>query len=209
MKQNNKITTLIFDFGGVLINLDMAQCMERFRQLGFEDIGQYIGMFGQQDFFLQYEKGEIDTARFRDEIRRHTGRANSDEEIEEAWGAFLLDIPHEKIDLLQQLKKRYRLLLLSNTNPIHIEQNARKELARYGLTLSSLFDSCYLSYRMGVTKPNPAIFETLLENEHLQPDECLFLDDGAKNIEQAARLGFRTYLVKPQEDLSFLLTTDL
>lgn len=205
MEQNAAISTLVFDFGGVLASLDMARCVERFRALGFDDIERYIGQFGQQDFFLQYEKGEITTPQFRDEVRRHVGRPLPDGDIDAAWQAFITGIPRERVDLLLRLRPRYRLLLLSNTNPLHIEGTARAELARHGQTLDGLFDRCYLSYRMGVTKPQPEIFERLLRQEGLPPGECLFLDDGEANIRQAARLGMRTHLVTPGEDLSFLL----
>ena len=205
MGQNAAISTLVFDFGGVIADLDMARCVARFRALGFEDIERYIGRYGQQDFFLQFEQGKIDTPQFRDEVRRHVGRPLSDGDIDGAWQAFITGIPQERVDLLLRLRPCYRLLLLSNTNPLHIEGTARGELARYGQTFGSLFDYCYLSYQLGMTKPQPEIFEHLLRQEGLRAEECLFLDDGEANIRQAERLGMRTHLVAPGEDLSFLL----
>lgn len=208
MKHFNNITTLIFDFGGVLINLDMSRCIQRFKNLGVENIDRYLGQYGQSDFFLQYEKGEINTQQFRNEIRKHAENKLTDEQIDDAWGAFLLDIPQAKIDMLIELRKKFRLLLLSNTNPLHIEISSKEESAKRGKTIHDYFDKCYLSYEMGLAKPQAGIFEAVLKDAGLNPSECLFLDDGPKNIEQAQNLGIQTYLVDTNEDLSFLLKTE-
>lgn len=95
--------------------------------------------------------------------------------------------------------------MLSNTNPLHIEVSAAKALEPYNTALHELFDKLYLSCEMGLTKPSEAIFEALLSNAGLRAEECLFLDDGPKNIETANRMGFQTYFVTQGEDLSFLL----
>jgi len=205
MKQFNAITTLIFDFGGVLINLDLQQCIENFRLLGLENFEQHLNLFGQKDFFLQFEKGEIGVIEFRNEIRKLSKNKLTDEQIDKAWCSFLQDIPLEKLELLLELKKKFRLVLLSNTNPLHIQVSAAQEFGKVGKNISDFFDYCYFSYEMKMVKPNPEIFDYLLDNEHLQAHECLFLDDGPKNIEQAANMGFQTYLVKANENLSFLL----
>ncbi|OIP84821.1 MAG: hypothetical protein AUK44_01515 [Porphyromonadaceae bacterium CG2_30_38_12] len=202
---NKAITTLVFDFGGVLINLDLPVCIQNLKKLGFENVEIFLSNFGQKDFFLQFENGEIGTAEFRNHIRRYTSRAVTDAEIDAAWCSFLCDFPAEKVELLKELRKKYRLLLLSNTNPLHIEVSAQKALAVHNTSLGNLFDTCYLSYQMGITKPHTAIFKTMLHDASLKATECLFLDDGEKNIEAAQQLGFETYLVKPSENLNFLL----
>lgn len=208
MQQFSNITTLVFDFGDVIIDLDMSRCIQRFKDLGFDDIESYLGLYGQTAFFLEFEKGNLDKAQFRDAIREHTRPNVSDEEIDNAWCGFLCNIPQGKLELLGELKKKFRLLLLSNTNPIHIEQIAPKEFAKSGKTMQDYFERCYLSYQMKLTKPHAEIFEALLSDARVVPEECLFLDDGPKNIEQADKLGFQTYLVTPGEDLSFLLNSE-
>ena len=205
MEIKSPITTLIFDFGGVIINLDLPECIENLRKTGFEDVEQFLSNFGQKDFFLQYENGQIDTAEFRNQIRRNTSVPLTDDDIDVAWCSFLRDIPAEKVQLIRELRKKYRLLLLSNTNPLHIEVSAAKALEPYNTALHELFDKLYLSCEMGLTKPSEAIFEALLSNAGLRAEECLFLDDGPKNIETANRMGFQTYFVTQGEDLSFLL----
>jgi FMN phosphatase YigB (HAD superfamily) len=204
MKHFNNITTIIFDLGGVLINLDINQCILNFKLLGLENFEQYLSNFGQSGFFLQFEKGQIGVERFREEIRKLTTYTLSDSQIDDAWCSFLCDIPIEKLEILAELKKKFRLILLSNTNPLHIEISATNEFSKAGKTISDYFDKCYFSYEMGMAKPNAEIFLTLLDNEQVSAKECLFLDDGQKNIVNANKLGFQTYLVKENEDLGFL-----
>ena len=208
MKQYNNISTLIFDLGGVIVDLDLAKCIQNFKELGLENIEQYLSNFGQKDFFMQFEKGQIGIPAFRNEIRKLAGIELSDAQIDKAWCSFLTQIPVEKLHLLSELKKKYRLLLLSNTNPLHIETAVAAEFSKTGKTMQDFFDKCYLSYEMGMVKPDVEIFEALLADAQLKAEECLFLDDGKKNIDTAAALGIQTYWVKPNENLNFLLDID-
>ncbi|MFZ4725271.1 MAG: HAD family hydrolase [Paludibacter sp.] len=207
MKHFNNITTIIFDFGGVLINLNLNQCILNFKKLGLVNFEQYLSNFGQTGFFLQFEKGQITVEEFRNEIRKLCPNPLTDVQIDEAWCSFLCDIPNQKLEILSELKKNFRLLLLSNTNQLHIEISAAGEFAKVGKSINDYFDKCYFSYQMGMAKPDDEIFYSILNDANVTPDECLFLDDGIKNIEQAAKLGIQTYLVDVNEDLSFLLTS--
>lgn len=208
MKQFSNITTLIFDLGGVLIDLDLQQCIQNFKALGIDNFEQHLSLFGQKDFFLDFEKGHISTSEFRSEIRKLSQQSISDEQIDAAWGSFLCSIPKNKIEMLLELKKKFRLLLLSNTNSLHIEVGVVTELARYGKQMSDFFDKCYYSYEMKMVKPDAEIFEALLSDAGLLAEECLFLDDGPKNIEMASKLGIQTYLVDVKESLVFLLSAE-
>ena len=208
MKQYNNISTLIFDLGGVIVDLDLPKCIQNFKDLGLENIEQYLSNFGQKDFFMQFEKGQIGIPEFRNEIRKLAGIELTDAQIDEAWCSFLTQIPVEKLHLLSELKKKYRLLMLSNTNPLHIETAVAVEFSKTGKTMQDFFDKCYLSYEMGMVKPDVEIFEALLADAQVKAEECLFLDDGKKNIDTAAALGIQTYWVKPDENLNFLLNID-
>ncbi|MDO9153853.1 MAG: HAD family phosphatase [Paludibacter sp.] len=205
MKQLNNITTLIFDFGGVIVNLDLPQCIQNFKDLGLNDVEKYLSNFGQSGFFLKWESGGLSIDEFRNEIRSLTTTVLTDKQIDDAWCSFLVDIPVEKIELLKQLRMKFKLLLLSNTNPLHIGVSATKEFRKYGGTMYDFFDRCYLSYEMGMVKPNAEIFEALLIDANVKAEECLFIDDGQKNIDTASKLGIQTYLVTPNDDLFFLL----
>ena len=208
MKQYNNISTLIFDLGGVIVDLDLPKCIQNFKDLGLENIEQYLSNFGQKDFFMQFEKGQIGIPAFRDEIRKLAGIELTDAQIDEAWCSFLTQIPVEKLHLLSELKKKYRLLMLSNTNPLHIQTAVAAEFRKTGKTMQDFFDKCYLSYEMGMVKPDVEIFKALLADAQVKAEECLFLDDGKKNIVTAAALGIQTYWVKPNENLNFLLDID-
>ena len=205
MKNFKNIQTLIFDFGGVLIDLDLDQCIQNFKKLGIDRVEQYLSNFGQSGLFMQLEKGEITADAFRLEVKKMTAIPISDAEIDQAWNSFLIGIPVEKLDLLMELRKKFRVILLSNTNAIHFPHSVDSYFLHNGRSIKNYFDKCYLSYEMKMVKPNADIFEQLLSEEQIAPEHCLFLDDGAKNIEQAQKLGIQTYLVESRENLGFLL----
>jgi FMN phosphatase YigB (HAD superfamily) len=205
MRHFRNITTLIFDFGGVLINLDINQCIFNFKQLGLNNFEHYLNNFAQSGIFMKLEKGQIEAAEFRNEIRKLSPNPLTDAQIDEAWCSFLLEIPTAKLIMLLELRKKFRVILLSNTNIIHFPDSEKKLFLKTGKKMSGYFDKCYLSYEMKMAKPDKEIFENILAAENVQANECLFLDDGIKNTEQAQKLGFQTYLVSEQEDLSFLL----
>ena len=208
MKHFRNITTLIFDLGGVLINLDINQCILNFKQLGLDNFEQYLNNFAQSGFFMQLEKGQISAAEFRNEIRKLTPNHLTDAQIDKAWCSFLLEIPEEKLDMLIKLRKKFRVIMLSNTNIIHFPNSEKTLFTDKGRQLSEYFDRCYLSYEMKMAKPDIEIFKNILATENVQANECLFLDDGLKNTEQAQKLGIQTYLVSEHEDLSFLLNPE-
>ena len=205
MPSFRNITTLIFDFGGVLMDLDKERCIQNFKDLGFPDVERYLGEFLQAGIFLDMEKGILDAPAFRSEIRKKVSCELSDEQIDEAWNSFLVGMPTEKLDMLLELKKKFKLLLLSNTNPIHMAYSQEIFMQHGGKPMSGYFHKRYLSYEMGLAKPDAAIFQKMVEDADLIPSECLFLDDGIKNIEEGSRIGFQTYLVSKNKNLGFLL----
>ncbi len=194
------VRTLMFDFGGVLVNLNKQACLDAFSKIGITDIAHSIDNYAQTGLFLQLEKGHVSATDFRNELRNMFGSDVHDSEIDKAWNAFLLDIPDYKLELLLELKKKYRMIMLSNTNEIHFEQKAQEEFSKLGYRVEDYFDKCYLSYKLGVAKPQKEIFEHVLKEEGTPASEILFLDDGPRNIEIAKSMGFQTYLVKEYED---------
>jgi len=208
MKQFNNISTIIFDLGGVLCDLDIDRCIMNFKQLGLENFEHYLNNFGQSGFFMQLEKGLINDDEFRSEVRKLTSKSLTNEQINDAWNSFLVGIPTEKLDIILELRKKFRIIMLSNTNIIHFPNTVARFFNYNGKKLTDFFDKCYLSYEMKMAKPDAEIFLKLLEDEQVQANQCLFLDDGAKNINQAQMLGLQTYLVVPNENLSFLLNNE-
>ena len=195
------ISTLIFDFGGVLINLKREAAIAQFRQLGLNTADQLLDNYVQSGIFMQLENGSLSASDFRDEVRKLTSPEVTDEQIDRALYVFLLDIPSEKLDLLLALRGKFRVLMLSNTNPIHFPWCVANKFTYKGHQLSDFFDKCYLSYEMKCSKPDAIIFEKLLAAEGVRPESCLFFDDGIHNITAAQALHFNTVLVQPNENI--------
>jgi putative hydrolase of the HAD superfamily len=204
MKQNLNITTLIIDFGGVLIDLDRARCINRFLELGLTDIERLLDVYHQQGFFLQFERGEITAEAFREGIRERIGKPVSDEQIDEAWNSFLIGIPPYKLALLLELRKRYTVYLLSNTNTIHWDWSLERAFNYGEFRVDDYFDRQFLSFRMQLAKPDPNIFKRVIAETGLVPDETLFIDDSEANCFTAEALGIHTYMPAAREDWSHL-----
>ncbi|MDR0989601.1 MAG: HAD family phosphatase [Prevotellaceae bacterium] len=199
-----EIKNLLIDFGGVLIDLDRPRCIANFQQLGVSEVASLLDEYHQQGFFLQYEKGLIDDAAFRAEIRSRIGRPVTDARIDAAWNSFLGTIAPAKLELLLRLRSHYTLYLLSNTNRLHWEWSLREAFRYHGQQVTDCFKRLYLSFELHLAKPDAAIFRYVLEDAALLPQETLFIDDSAENCKTAASLGLSTYQPQAGEDWSHL-----
>lgn len=202
-----RIKNIIFDLGDVIINIDVPLAARSFAELCGQEEAEVIELFKEKDLFRQFETGELDEAAFRSYVRQILKQEHWDDAtINKAWNTLLLDIPPARIELLQKLRERYKLFLLSNTSPIHIaEVNLILEKASGVPRLDELFDKLFLSYEMGVMKPDPAIYQKVLEEAGLKAEETLFLDDNAANIQAASALGIHTiHVQKPNTILEYL-----
>ncbi|WP_165021299.1 MULTISPECIES: HAD family hydrolase [unclassified Dysgonomonas] len=196
------IKNILFDFGGVIVSLNKNNALNRFREIGFSNIDEYINEFRQKGIFLEYEEGKINAEEFYKEFRRLAGKEDiSNEDIDSAWLAFLVGIPEYKFQLLKDLRKKYNVYLLSNTNPSVMSWAQSKDFSPEGLPIQDFFDKCYLSFEIGCAKPDKEIYEFIIKDSGMNPAETLFFDDGAANIEVAKKLGFETYLTNQDEDL--------
>jgi len=199
------LQNIIFDLGGVLVDLTPNRCFEAFRALGVpNDLSQWVQRNGGKGIFYLLEKGEIDTATFCARLRELTHLALSDTAIQTAWNLFLGEIATYKLDCLLELKKEYRLFLLSNTNDMHWDWVCTHDFRYQGHEVDHFFEKCYLSQQMKEVKPNLAIFEQLMDDAAILPQETLFIDDTAANCKAADTLGMRTYQPKEGEDWRFL-----
>ena len=192
---NDGIKTLIFDFGGVFVDLDIPRCAENFKKIGFDNVSDYLTPHLQSGFFGALDRGDINSAEFRDEIRKAAAKPNlSDTEIDAAWTSMLVGIPKYKLEFAKAVKPHFdRVVLLSNINEIDWLFAKKNFVEAQGFDVSELFDKCYLSFEMGVSKPNPKIFQMLLESENLVPQDAFLFDDAQPNCEAANKLGIRTY----------------
>lgn len=195
MQKYNSIPNIIFDFGGVLMNIDPQKAVNSFQQIGLEDVRLIKSEYQKNGLFDKLEKGIISADQFRFEIRKHISRKVSDEEIDLAWNSMLLDLPFERLELLKQLRKSHRLFLLSNTNIIHWTAYMQKIKDTHGVCLSDFFEKDYYSHNMGLRKPDSKIYSTVLEAEGLLAQDTLFIDDMFANVEGARSVGMKAHFL--------------
>lgn len=191
------IKNLLFDLGGVIMDIRRENCEEAFRQLGMADIGEYLGDYGQKGPFAALEEGKISEEEFRAEVRKHIAREVSDEEIDRAFNRFLAGIPVRRLEELRKLRGKYKLYMLSNTNSIMWRQDIAKAFRQEGLAVDDYFDGIVTSFEAKCCKPAPGIFNRVVEKFGIRPEETVFFDDSKANVEAAARLGFATRHVAP------------
>lgn len=187
------IKNIVFDLGGVIMTLDPAEALRRFKALGLSDAERYLDAYTQSGIFGNLEEGKITAEDFRSKLSSLTGHELTFDECKHAWLGYRKDVPQRNLDLLKELRaKGYRLILLSNTNPFMMDWALSSEFDGKGSSLNDYFDALYLSYRLGIMKPAPDFFRQVLDNENILPEETLFVDDGPRNVEAAGKLGLIT-----------------
>ncbi|WP_372752268.1 HAD family hydrolase [Labilibaculum sp.] len=204
MQKYNSIPNIIFDFGGVILNINTDQAVKSFKEIGLSDTSLVKKEYQTNGLFDRLEKGMISADEFRTEIRTHINATVSDEQIDSAWNSMLLDLPYERLELLGKLKENHRLFLLSNTNIIHWEAYMGMIQKVHGTCLSDFFEKDYYSHNMGLRKPDPKIYTSLLEKEGLKASETLFVDDMRANIDAARLLGLQTHYLDLEKGESIL-----
>ncbi|QMU29684.1 HAD family hydrolase [Adhaeribacter radiodurans] len=192
------VKNIIFDLGGVIINLAYQNSVDALRSLSKKQQAIDFTQQAQSGLFDLYETGQITSEAFRQGLRDTYAIEGEDSALDAAWNAMLLDIPPERIQLLQALGKKFRLFLLSNTNAIHAERFNKTVQEVSGLPgLNSLFEKTYYSHLVGMRKPGAAIFEHILNQNNLTAAETLFIDDSLQHIEGARKLGLQTLHLQP------------
>jgi putative hydrolase of the HAD superfamily len=188
------LKNIIFDLGGVILNIDFDRTYREFARLGFDDFDKVFTLARQSGVFDKLDMGLITPGEFRDEIRRISGKSLTDSQIDKAWNALLLDFPPQRIAILENLKPYYRTFLLSNTNTIHCEVYNKSLRDRYGVNgLQHYFEKVYYSHEVHLRKPDAAIFELVLGENSLKPEETLFIDDTEQHVNAARHLGINAY----------------
>ncbi len=199
------IKNLLFDFGGVLINLDRTACRLAFERLGIDSIHRSAAdEYRQKELLSQLESGNITAAAFRASIRRMTERELTDAEIDAAWIAMLADIPSYKLDFLLRLRHHYHVMLLSNTNSIHWQWAVQHSFRYQDHEVDDFFDRIYLSYEIHKQKPDVEIFKYVLDDSGIDAKATLFIDDALPNCKAAETLGFHTYCCPAGSDWTLL-----
>lgn len=194
---NTGIKNIIFDLGGVILNLSVERTHQAFAKLSGLPVTEIKSRVHHGQFFHDYERGLITDAEFRNHLRTNLQVNTVDADLDAAWNAMLLDIPSERFVLLEKLKQTHRLFLLSNTNEIHrqcfnriVQQTSGKP------NIDHYFHQAYFSHLLNLSKPDVAIYQHVLSDQNLLPSETVFLDDNADNIAGAARAGLQTFYVQ-------------
>lgn len=191
------IQSIIFDLGGILLNLDTNRTIGAFNRLGWKEADWKALSQGGYMLFKNLETGKDDPVQFREKIRQILPGRPSDPEIDDAWNAMLLDFPPETVEYLLSLRNSYRLYLLSNTNQLHLQRFREIFHLSFGFHLDELFIRTYYSHEIGFRKPEPGAFLKVLRDENLDPETTLFVDDMLVNTEAAAGVGLQVLHCEP------------
>lgn len=187
----SEIKNIIFDLGGVLLNINPLLSLVELEKISGLNQEELKLRFANERIFEKFDTGSLDPAQFRSELCRIMNRKVSDSEIDRVWNKLLLDFPMHRVELLQHLRKSYRVFLLSNTNIIHFWHYSSEFFTNYGIQMKDLFDQLFLSYEIGIHKPDAGIYTYVLQSANIDPAESVFIDDTLPNIEAANRLGIK------------------
>jgi|JI10StandDraft_1071094.scaffolds.fasta_scaffold25273_3 glucose-1-phosphatase len=188
--QLSAFNAIIFDLGGVIINLEYNRTAQAFIDLGLTNFNEIYSKAKQTSLFDDFEKGLMTNDAFRATLKQHLPEGVSDEAIDAAWNAMLLDIPQHRADFLREVAKKYRIFLLSNTNSIHVTEFTAINDRVFGKgVFESIFEQHYYSCKMGMRKPDAEIFEYVLSENNLDRSKTLFIDDSIQHVEGASAVG--------------------
>lgn len=195
------IKAVIFDMGGVLVDLDMEKCKDSFRRrAGMNSIDKYIDTFHQKGFWGDLEAGRIDGEEFIRKSIELSSPGTTREVVMDCFRDFIEGITAEKVAFLKELSKQYPLYLLSNTNPVAMEV-CEDLFRKVDFEPEKIFTKMFLSFRMKMMKPSPEIYRKAIEEIGLPAGEILFIDDSRINLDAAAREGLVVCYYEPGTDL--------
>ena len=195
-----KIKNIIFDLGGVILDIDEAIICTELEKMGINS-AELIRSKDFNDIMSKFDTGIYTAPTFRKRMKALIGQEKmTDQKFDSIWNAMLLDIPRERIEAIEQVKKHYKIFLMSNTNEIHYDLYIRDLQLRFGYNeFDELFHKSYFSFAEHLEKPDPRFFELILDHEGLLPEETLFIDDTESNIKAAQSLGIQTYHITREE----------
>ena len=199
---DKNIKNIVFDLGGVLVDLDFKSAINGLQKAGFANVKEQLQAFDREGIFQKFELGEMTTEEFRSAIRENSTVTLTDEEVDALWNLMLLEIPREKLELILDLRGKYMVYLLSNTNSIHWDYVCKNAFNYRGFRVNDYFEKTFLSFEMHLAKPDKAIFEKMLEDANLLAEETFFIDDSEANCKAAAEVGIHAHHYHIGDDLS-------
>lgn len=199
---DKNIKNIVFDLGGVLIDLDFKSAINGLQKAGFSNVKEQLQAFDREGIFQKFELGDISADAFRSAIRENSIITLTDSEIDNLWNLMLLEIPREKLELILELRGKYMVYLLSNTNSIHWDYVCKNAFNYRGFRVNDYFEKTFLSFEMHLAKPNKAIFEKMLNDANLLPEETLFIDDSEANCKAAEEIGIHAHHYHIGDDLN-------
>ena len=200
----NGIRNIIFDLGGVLLNIDPKKTIEAFGKLGMEQLVGDKGLSYDHEIFYLMEQGQITSDEFRKGVLELLPKLVSFQEIDAAWTAMLLDFPAIRVELLKNLRKNFKIYLFSNTNAIHIEKFHSIFRNQHGFEVSTLFEKDFYSHEIGYRKPSPESYQEIIRLSGINPEESIFIDDSRLNVESAAASGLKGLWLEPGQKVEKL-----
>jgi putative hydrolase of the HAD superfamily len=190
------IKNIIFDLGGVIINLDVNKTILEFNKLTYMPFEAIYTQASQTELFNALDKGAISNEEFFKEIRKQIRYEGPESELLRAWNSMLLDVPEKRLDVLVKMKQNYNTFLLSNTCEPHITAFEHDLYIKHGVkNFNDYFDEVYYSCRLGMRKPDKEIFEFVLDKNNLKPEETVFIDDSIQHVKGAGECGISAFLL--------------
>lgn len=183
-----KIQNIIFDLGGVVLDIDYNLTLTKLKQLGIY-LPSHIALTGEDEIFNLFDCGLISPKEFRERVYKTFKVSIPDHEFDEAWNNLLLNWDVNRLNLIEQLGRHCRVFLLSNTNSIHYEYYNKRLIELTGKGLKDYFYKAYLSFEVGLRKPQPEIFKLVMDENGLNPAHTLFIDDTQEHVKAAKGLG--------------------
>ena len=191
------IRNIVFDLGGVLLNINPEKTINAFGQLGMTKLIGEKGLTYDHEIFYLLEQGKTTPGEFRNAVRKLLSNKLTDQQIDLAWTAMLLDFPKIRVELLQKLRSEFDLYLFSNTNAIHVAKYQSIFRNQHGFEVSSLFEILFHSNEIGTRKPSPESYREIIRLSGILPQESLFIDDSFTNVEGAIACGLKGFWLQP------------
>ncbi len=200
------IKNVIFDLGGVIINLDMQKTLNEFNKMGEIPFDKFYSNNKQSELFNDFDKGKISEFDFFEQLKKDIRYKGPAAHLLLAWNAMLKDVPEERLDVLVTMKQNYNTYLVSNTCETHIEAFEHNLHHTHGIkNFNDYFDKVYYSCRVGMRKPDKEIFELVLNENDLKPEETVFIDDSIQHVKGAGDCGINAFLLEKNMELETLL----